>query len=100
MNITKRKSPGKWMVTWQLGDFERLDKSLSLVVPDVNVAIEQTSKDPGFGRVNVDALHSVRACGQLSFDFEPLWKSKKKKKKSELVVCLHPQFPVIPYRRQ
>jgi len=54
----------------QVGDFKRLDECLVLVVPNVNVAIVQTSEQPWFCRMEIDGLDAFAPCGEFSLNVE------------------------------
>jgi hypothetical protein len=58
--------------TRQVGDLERFDEVLCLVVPDVDIAIVERSQNPGLARMEVNRLDSVRARRELA-----LWEESR-----------------------
>jgi hypothetical protein len=52
--------------TRQIGNLERFDEVLCLVVPDVDVAIVERGQDPGLARMEVNRLDSVRTRRELT----------------------------------
>lgn len=57
---------GRKGLTRQVGDLERFDEVLCLVVPDVDVAIVERSQNPGLTGMEVNRLDSVRARRELA----------------------------------
>ena len=53
-----------------VADFEGLDERLTLVVPDVDVAVVEAREHPRLGRVKVAAFHAVRTRRQTAFDVQ------------------------------